>query len=130
MGFRSGSYAHVWEVTPMNATCTKIRISISRKNKETGEYEQDFSGYAIVIGTAASQKALSLTKDSRIKIGDCDVSTRYDKEKGVQYTNFKIFNFEDVTNTNSENKTEVDAPSEGYATEEEFGGDNPFNTPF
>lgn len=42
MGFRTGAYAKVWEVTPMSDTSTKVRMSISRKNKQSGEYEQDF----------------------------------------------------------------------------------------
>ena len=42
MGFRTGAYAKVWEVTPMSDTSTKVRMSVSRKNKQTGEYEQDF----------------------------------------------------------------------------------------
>jgi len=33
MGFRTGAYAKVWEVTPMSDTSTKVRMSISRKNK-------------------------------------------------------------------------------------------------
>ncbi len=45
MGFRTGAYAKVWEVDPVRDTATKIRISTSRKDKQTGEYEQDFSGY-------------------------------------------------------------------------------------
>lgn len=44
MGFRTGAYAKVWEVTPMSDTSTKVRMSVSRKNKQTGEYEQDFPG--------------------------------------------------------------------------------------
>lgn len=44
MGFRTGAYAKVWEVTPMSDTSTKVRLSVSRKNKQTNEYEQDFSG--------------------------------------------------------------------------------------
>ena len=39
MGFRTGAYAKVWEVTPMSDTSTKVRMSISRKNKQSGEYE-------------------------------------------------------------------------------------------
>lgn len=31
MGFRTGAYAKVWEVSPMSDTSTKIRISVSRK---------------------------------------------------------------------------------------------------
>ena len=31
MGFRTGAFAKVWEVTPMSDTSTKLRMSISRK---------------------------------------------------------------------------------------------------
>lgn len=44
MGFRTGAYAKVWEVTPMSDTSTKVRLSVSRKNKQTNEYSQ--TGYA------------------------------------------------------------------------------------
>lgn len=96
MGFRTGAYAKVWEVSPMSDTSTKIRISISRKNKQSGEYEQDFSGFILCIGTAAAKKASLLHEGSRIKIGDCDVTTKYDAAKKATYTNFKIFSFEDA----------------------------------
>lgn len=38
MGFRSGAYAKVWDVSPVSDTATKLRVSISRKDKNTGEY--------------------------------------------------------------------------------------------
>ena len=60
MGFRTGAFAKVWEVTPMSDTSTKLRMSISRKNKKTDEYEQDFSGFVLAIGTAAASKAARL----------------------------------------------------------------------
>ncbi len=101
MGFRSGAYAKVWEVEPKSGTCTTIRISISRKSKQTGEYEQDFSGFVSCIGTAAAQKALKLAKGSNIKLGDCDVSTRYDGKKKVTYTNYKLFSFESADENNT-----------------------------
>lgn len=94
MGFRTGAYAKVWEVTPMSDTSTKVRMSISRKNKQSGEYEQDFSGFVLAIGTAAAKKAAGLKEGNRIKLGDVDVTTKYDKEKKVTYTNFKMFSFE------------------------------------
>lgn len=94
MGFRPGAYAKVWEVTPMSDTSTKVRMSVSRKNKQSGEYEQDFSGFVLAIGTAAAHKAASLKAGDRIKLGDVDVSTKYDQEKKVTYTNFKMFSFE------------------------------------
>lgn len=94
MGFRTGAYAKVWEVKPMSDVSTKIRVSVSRKNKETGEYEQDFSGFVMAIGSAAARKASNLKEGDRIKLGDIDVSTRYDKEKKTSYVNYKVFSFE------------------------------------
>lgn len=94
MGFRNNSFATVWEVTPGTDTRTKGRISISRKNRQTGEYETDFSGYVDFIGTAAAKKALGLKEKDRIRLGDVDVTSNYVKEKNITYTNFKIFSFE------------------------------------
>lgn len=94
MGFRKDSYATVWSVETVSDTLTKARVSISRKNKNTGEYEQDFSGYVSFVGTAAAAKAAKLKEKDRVKLGDVDVSNRYDKEKGKEYTTFKVFSFE------------------------------------
>ncbi len=94
MGFRQGSYASVWS-TELSKTgnTTRVRLSVSRKNKMTGEYEQDFSGFCTFIGQA-HQKASTLKERDRIKILECDVSTTYDKEKKVEYVNYKVFDFE------------------------------------
>ena len=111
MGFRTGSFAKVWEVTPVSDTNTKIRISISRKNKNTGEYEQDFSGFVSCVGTAAAKKAACLAEGARIKLGDVDVTTRYDKEKKIEYVNYKMFSFDldgDTTPANTEPHASVD----------------------
>lgn len=94
MGFRTGAFAKVWEVKPFSDTSVKLRLSISRKNKQTGEYEQDFSGFVNAVGTAAAKKAACLKEGDRIKIGDVDVTTKYDAEKKTTYTNFKLFSFE------------------------------------
>ncbi len=96
MGFRNGAYAKVWDVSPMGEKTTKLRISISRINKKTGEYDEEFSGFVMCIGTAAANKAAHLQNGSRIKIGDCDVTTKYDKEKKITYTNYKIFSLDEV----------------------------------
>lgn len=94
MGFRKDSYAKVWEIKPYSDSLTKIRVSTSRKNKTTDSYEQDFSGWVGCAGTACAKKAMGLIEGARIKIGDVDVTNRYDKEKGVTYTNFTMFSFE------------------------------------
>ena len=110
MGFRTGAYAKVWEVTSMSDTSTKLRISVSRKNKQTGEYEQDFSGFVLAIGTAAASKAARLKAGDRIKLGDVDVSTKYDKVKKVSYTNFKMFSFDVENGTSSSQGAASDNP--------------------
>ena len=97
MGFRTGAYAMVWSVEPKTDTWTKGRISISRKNKDAGEYEQDFSGFVDFSGTASAKKAASLKPESRIKLGDLDVTNKYDEKAGVTYTNFRIWSFDTVS---------------------------------
>ena len=94
MGFRTGAFAKVWEVKPISDTNVKLRLSVSRKNKQTGEYEQDFSGFVNAVGTAAAKKAGGLKEGDRIKIGDVDVTTKYEAEKKVTYTNYKWLSVE------------------------------------
>lgn len=109
MGFRTGAYANVWEVTPMSDTSTKLKISVSFKNKKTGSYEQDFSGFVLAIGTATAKKAAQLKPGDRIRLGDVDVYTKYDKEKKVTYTNYRVFTFEGGKNESKPANAEVDA---------------------
>lgn len=94
MGFRSQGYVTVWAVESVSDTFTKGRVSSSRKDKRTGEYVTDFSGYVGFMGTAAASAALKLKERDRIKLGDVDVKQTYDKNKGVTYTNFNIYSFE------------------------------------
>lgn len=94
MGFRTGSYATVWNVETKTDTWTKLKISVSRKNKDTGEYEDEFNGFVDCFGTAVASKAASLQPRDRIKLGDIDVKNSYDKEKGVGHTNFQMFSFD------------------------------------
>ena len=94
MGFRTGAWAKVWEVDQKSATWVKGRISISRKNKQTGEYEQDFSGYVDFNGTAAATKAAGLHEGDAIKLGDVDVVRVWDKERQKEYINYKVFSFD------------------------------------
>lgn len=94
MGFRKDSYARVWTVESVSDTNTKVRISISRKDKNTGEYVDEFGGFVAFYGSANAKKAACLKEGDRIKLGDVDVTSRYDKEKKVTYTNFKCFGFE------------------------------------
>lgn len=94
MGFRKDAYCTVWSVDPVSDVQTKARISISRKNKQTGEYEEDFSGFVSFFGTAVAKKAATLKERDRIKLGDVDVRSKYDKAKNITYYNFNVYSFE------------------------------------
>lgn len=94
MGFRQNGFCSVWSVEPSKTgKTTRVRLSSSRKNKMTDEWEQDFSGFCTFIGKAHDM-AQSLKPKDRIKVLECDVGTTYDKEKEKEYVNFKVFDFE------------------------------------
>lgn len=94
MGFRTGAFATVWEIKPRSTTMVSARISVNRKDKQTDEYVQDFGGYVAFMGTACADKASRLKPKDRIKLGDIDVTNRYDTEKKIEYTNFNVYSFE------------------------------------
>ncbi len=90
MGFRIGAYAKVWEVND-KGNYSEAKISISKKNKQTNQYETDFQSKVRLVGQAHNCR---IKANDRIKINACDVSTRYNKETKVTYTNFVIFELE------------------------------------
>lgn len=55
MGFRKDAWASVWSVEEGRGNTMKVRISTSRKKKDTDEYEQDFSGFCTFIGNAKAK---------------------------------------------------------------------------
>lgn len=118
MGFRNNTYATVWEVDVKSDTFTSGRISISHKNKETGEYETDFTSYVGFVGTAISKRAASLQPKARIKLKSVDVTNKYDKETKKNYYSFKIYDFEILDSNNS------DSPSETASEEQSFEVDS------
>lgn len=93
--FGAGSYAKLWEIRERKEKYTDIRISTSKKNKETGNYEQDFGDFARLVGKA-HEAAEDLNDGDRFKIIKCGVENRYNKEKKVTYYNFVIFEIEPV----------------------------------
>ena len=91
--FSAGSFAKLWEIRKREEKYTDIRISTSRKNKDTGEYEQDFGDFARLVGKA-HEAADHLEDGDRFKIVKCGVENHYNKEKKVTYYNFVIFEIE------------------------------------
>lgn len=118
MGFHNGAFASVWSVEPGKGNFTKVRLSISRKG-QNGQYEQDFAGFCTFISQAHA-KAACLKEKDRIKLGDIDVSTSYDKKKKKEYVNYKVFDFETADAVNKQSSTQVaNNPTEGENDESE-----------
>lgn len=118
MGFRPNAYMKVWSVECFERY-SKANISSSRKNRETGEYETDFSGFVTLIGSA-HKKAVDLGGGERIKITACDVTTKYDKGKGIKYTNFTVFDWEPADNPKEPVETPVSTVEEEGASDDEL----------
>lgn len=101
MGFRQGAYAKVWRVED-KGNYSVAQVSISRKKDEV--YETEFqNNFVRLVGTAhdMSKNIQEVQGGTTIKITSCDVTSRYDKEKNKEYTNFVIFGFEYPENNNS-----------------------------
>lgn len=122
MGFRQDGFMTVWSVEPSKSgNTTRVRLSSSRKNKNTDEWEQDFSGFCTFIGDA-HKAAARLKERDRIKILECDVGTTYNKEKKTEYVNYKVFDFEMADggkSTNTKQDKTGKAPDKRTAFDEE-----------
>lgn len=110
MGFRKDAYATIWEIKRISDTFVKARVSISRKNKDTGKYEPEFEDFIAFVGTVAANKAMTLRERDHIKIGDCEVCNKYDPEKRVKYYNFRVYSFELANGTQSHSGQEPASP--------------------
>lgn len=101
MGFRNGAYATIWKVKDGKGNYKEVQLSVSRKNKNTGEYQTEFNAWVRFVGMA-NERAEQLEEKSRIKIEACDVTNSYDREKKITYTNYTIFDFEVVGDRNAQ----------------------------
>lgn len=98
MGFWKDNIGSLWEVED-KGKYSVARISVDKKDKDTGEWKQDFSGYVTLIGQAHDKaKTIKLQdhKNVKIRFGNGDVTTNYSREKRVLYTNYKLFSFNTV----------------------------------
>ena len=92
MGLKTGCVVTVWSVED-KGKYSEVRVSTSRKNKTTQNWETDFGAYARFIG-AAHEAAKALKPKDRIKITEFEVTNRYDKERKITYTSYAVFGFE------------------------------------
>jgi hypothetical protein len=116
MGFRTGSYAKIWKID-RKEKYSDVQLSISKKNKQTDQYETEFSSTVRFIASA-NDDLRNITEGDRIKLGDCDVTNSFDKETKIGYTNYKLFSFERVDSAQTNNSTPsqcTDSTNKGHA---------------
>ena len=103
MGFRNGAYASVFSVVKGNGNFYDVRLCTSRRNRQSGAYEQDFGGFVRFVGDAATKIAQYNGRDAkdnggnpvvRVRLGDVDTTNTYNREKRVTYTNHVVFSFD------------------------------------
>lgn len=119
MGFRQDAYARVWSVENKGNYST-ARLSISRKDKNTGAYTTDFQdGFVRLVGQAhqAFQGVdIDEKKGVSIKISSCEVTNLYTAPDGkVSYTpHYTIFGLEFPDgNTNTQGNNSNSASQSG-----------------
>jgi hypothetical protein len=91
--FSVNSYAKIKEVEN-KGNYSICRISISKKNKQTDQYETDFVAKVRFVGSAFNQNPM---KDQRIKITSCGVSNCYTKDDKLEFPSsptYTIFGYE------------------------------------
>ena len=117
MGFKNGAYATVWGIEDKGKT-TSVRLSISKKNSKTNEYETDFSGFCRFIGEA-HKNAYTLKVKDRIRLNECEVTTLFVKDTGREYVTYKVFSFEKTEPNNKNSQSNVQQkPSYSQVREE------------
>ena len=111
MGFRQDArFVKVWEVEN-KGNYHIVSLSTSKKNKDTNEYETDFSSKFVRFIDTAHTLASDLKKGDTIKIGSCEVTNKYDKDKNTTYTNYLVYSFEkegDNNNSNNQSTPKID----------------------
>ena len=87
MGFSNGSFCKIKEVVEKHDNYSVCKITVTKKNKLTNEYELQFSAHCRFVGNA--HKSVPM-KDQRIKITSCDVTNCYkDKDGNLQFTKIR-----------------------------------------
>lgn len=116
MGFSTGKYAKIWAVKPSSSGKAYVaEMSTSRKKQDGNGYETDWSNKFVMLAGQAAKDAASMDVGKAgvtVRIGDCDVTNKYDAEKKTMYTNYVIFSFQKDDKTSGTTKTEKKTGSE------------------
>ena len=102
--FAVNNYAKIWNHEDKGRSSI-VNMSTSRKDRETGEYKNDFSSKYVRFVGKAHDKLADLQDNGRILITECGVTVEPGND-GKYYTTFKVFDFENANSaTASASKT-------------------------
>ena len=121
-----GGFARIWKAED-KGRYSVVQLSTSKKNKETDEYETDYSdNFARFISTA-HEKLASMTLPATIQITSGEVTRRYDGIKKKEYIGTLVYAFDEVDNSKPTQKKVVKkAKTEPDFEEIEADADLPF----
>lgn len=125
--FGTGSFATVWNVTGKDKYY-EVELSTSRK-KEDGSFETDFSSKFTRFVGKAKDKVVNekLSRKDRIKLTSCGVSNFYNKEKGREYVNYVVFDFDVLNRNDSDSSVKSETkPVDIDSVEDTIDDDLPF----
>ena len=114
MGFSNGKYARIWSFENKGnySTC---RLSISRKDKNTGAYVTDFTdGFVRLVGKAhfdIQNLNIDEHRGALVKITSCEVTNVYTAPDGkVSYApHYTIFGFEEYGSQSNQGNNQGNA---------------------
>ena len=108
MGFKNNAYAKVWKVNMQEGRNPSAQITITRKNKQTGEYITEFSGFVDCLFDA-KDKITGVAEGARIKILSCDINNTYNKDTKETRWYPKLMDFEVVDTASAGNYSPEEA---------------------
>ena len=126
MGFCNGSYAKMWKIEHKSNTWARVNLSVRVKDKDTGEYTTEFSGFVDFFGTANVQHLSRHKEGDRIQLERVDVRTPKDETTGKYYTNYICWSFKEPDETPGGKQTQKPAKQVDDGEPDEQDDDLPF----
>lgn len=104
--FSVNSYAKIKEVED-KGNYSVCKISISKKNKQSGKYETDFVGKVRFVGNAHHQRPLA---NQKIQITSCGVSNCYTKDGKLEFPKMPTYTIFEYSLQDDNGATTSDRP--------------------
>lgn len=95
--FCDGCKAKIWKIQRCEERYADVQVSTSSKNKQSGEWETDFSGFCRILGKDMTDKirGTAIPKGGlKVELNRVAVKQNYNKEKKQAFTEFIIWDFE------------------------------------